>query len=65
MTKYQNHPIKDKNKTKICYRNFNTQLGKRLKKEMAPHSRILAWRIPRTEEPDKLQSIGSQESDTA
>ena len=29
-------------------------------KEMAPHSSILAWRIPWTEEPDRLQSVGSQ-----
>ena len=34
-----------------------------LEKEMATHSRILAWRIPWTEEPGRLQSIGSQESD--
>ena len=27
---------------------------------MATHSRILAWRIPRTEEPSGLQSMGSQ-----
>ena len=27
---------------------------------MAPHSSILAWKIPRTEEPDGLQSMGSQ-----
>jgi len=27
---------------------------------MATHSRILAWRIPWTEEPGRLQSIGSQ-----
>ena len=27
---------------------------------MATHSSILAWRIPRTEEPGGLQSIGSQ-----
>ena len=31
---------------------------------MVAHSRILAWRIPRTEEPGGLQSTGSQESDT-
>ena len=31
-----------------------------LEKEMAIHSRFLAWRIPWTEEPDKLQSMGSQ-----
>ena len=34
-----------------------------LEKEMAPHSSILAWRIPPTEEPGGLQSMGSQESD--
>ena len=31
---------------------------------MATHSSILAWRIPWTEEPGGLQSLGSQESDT-
>ena len=31
-----------------------------LKKGMATHSSILAWRVPWTEEPGKLQSIGSQ-----
>ena len=31
-----------------------------LEKEMATHSSILAWRIPWTEEPDRLQSRGSQ-----
>ena len=29
-------------------------------KKMATHSSILAWRIPRTEEPGELQSMGSQ-----
>ena len=33
-----------------------------LKKEMAAHSSILAWEIPRTEEPGRLQSIGLQRS---
>ena len=32
-------------------------------KIMATHSSILAWRIPWTEQPAKLQSIGSQKSD--
>ena len=27
---------------------------------MATHSSLLSWRIPRTEEPSKLQSTGSQ-----
>ena len=31
-----------------------------LKKGMATHSSILAWRIPWTEEPGRLQSMGSQ-----
>ena len=31
-----------------------------LEKEMAVHSSILAWRIPWTEEPGRLQSTGSQ-----
>ena len=31
-----------------------------LKKGMATHSNILAWRIPWTGEPDGLQSMGSQ-----
>ena len=31
-----------------------------LEKGMATHSIILAWRIPWTEEPGRLQSIGSQ-----
>ena len=31
-----------------------------LEKEMAPHSSTLAWEIPWTEEPGKLQSMGLQ-----
>ena len=31
-----------------------------LEEEMATHSSILAWRIPRTEDPGGLQSTGSQ-----
>ena len=31
-----------------------------LEKEMAAHSSVLAWRIPWTEKPGGLQSIGSQ-----
>ena len=31
-----------------------------LEKEMATHSSILAWKIPRTEESGRLQSMGSQ-----
>ena len=31
-----------------------------LEEEMATHSSILAWRIPWTEKPGRLQSMGSQ-----
>ena len=31
-----------------------------LEKEMATHSSILAWKVPRTEEPGGLQSMGLQ-----
>ena len=31
-----------------------------LEKEMATHSSIFAWKIPWTEEPGRLQSMGSQ-----
>ena len=31
-----------------------------LEKEMAIHSSTIAWKIPRTEEPGRLQSMGSQ-----
>ena len=31
-----------------------------LEKEMATHSSALAWKIPQTEEPDRLQSTGLQ-----
>ena len=34
--------------------------GRSLEEEMATHFSILAWRIPRTEESDGLQSMGSQ-----
>ena len=34
-----------------------------LEKETATCSSILAWRIPWTEEPGRLQPMGSQESD--
>ena len=35
-----------------------------LEKEMAPHSSTLAWKIPWIEEPGRLQSMGSQKSQT-
>ena len=46
--------------TQVHFLGWEDPLGK----EMATHSSILAWRIPWTEEPGRLQSVGSQESDT-
>ena len=37
--------------------------GRSLEKEMAAHSSILAWKIPRTGESGRLQPAESQESD--
>ena len=42
-------------------RNIHTVI---LEKEMATHSSILAWRIPWTEEPSRLQSRGVTKSQT-
>ena len=33
-----------------------------LEEEMATHSSVLAWRIPETEEPGRLQSMGLQKA---
>ena len=38
---------------------FCQLLSKFMEKAMAPHSSTLAWKIPRTEEPGGLQSMGS------
>ena len=35
------------------------ELGRSLEEAMATHSSILAWRIPWTEEPGRLQPVGS------
>ena len=40
------------------------RLGRSLEEGMTTLSRILAWRIPMTKEPDCLQSTGLKESDT-
>ena len=37
---------------------FNTVLVRWMEKAMAPHSSTLAWKIPWTEEPGRLQSMG-------
>ena len=43
---------------------LSSPLCKSTEKAMAPHSSTFAWRIPWTEEPGRLQSMGSLESDT-
>ena len=35
-------------------------LGRSLEEETATHSSVLTWRIPWTQEPGRLQSMGSQ-----
>ena len=39
-------------------------LGRSLKEEIANHSSILAWKVPGAEDPDRLQSMGSQTDST-
>ena len=41
----------------VCY---DCMLMLQLEKAMAPHYSTLAWKIPWTEEPGALQSMGSQ-----
>ena len=36
------------------------ELGRPLEEEMVTHASILAWRTPWTEEPGRLESMGSQ-----
>ena len=45
----------------FCQRNFTGLRGhyNSMEKAMAPHSSTLAWKIPWTEEPGRLQSMGS------
>ena len=40
-------------------RSFDDASAQKLEKAMATHSSTLAWQIPRTEEPGRLQSMGS------
>ena len=50
-------PLKKKRQKKKKIKNLKK---KKKEKEEATHSSIFAWKIPQTEEPDKLQSMGSQ-----
>ena len=43
--------------TRLSYFTFTLHFHA-LEKEMATHSSVLAWEVPRTEEPGGLQSMG-------
>ena len=47
------------NKMEEMQESINRDLEELKEKEMAPHSSTLAWKIPWTEEPGRLQSMGS------
>ena len=46
-------------KISAFYPEYLVHLHVLLEKAMAPHSSTLAWKIPWTEEPGRLQSMGS------
>ena len=48
-----------KSRTRLSDFTFNFHFHA-LEKEMATHTSVLAWKIPWTEEPGRLQSMGSQ-----
>ena len=48
-----------KSRTRLSDFTFTFHSGA-LEKEMATHSSVLAWRIPETEEPGRLPSLGSR-----
>ena len=52
------HPFIAHDKITVLYFKGRIDIG--LEKAMAPHSSTLAWKIPWTEEPGGLQSMGSQ-----
>ena len=66
LSSYLGFPGGIRNRESICqFRRHETwvqSLGQEdpLEEEVVTHSSTLAWRIPRTEESGKLQSIGSQ-----
>ena len=48
------------NITLVYLYHLENHISYNLEKEMAPHSSVLAWRIPGTGEPGGLPSMGSQ-----
>ena len=62
MADHQGNPAKVLiNQIGLCFKlsEFSDLSTPRLEKVMAPHSSTLAWKIPWTEEPSRLQSMGS------
>ena len=57
---YNDAYLFQKSSLSTCYVPSPWRAGKNSEKEVASHSSILAWRIPWTEEPGRLQSKGSQ-----
>ena len=53
------HGTKEYIKVVYCHPAYLTYMQSTLEKAMAPHSSTLAWKIPWTEEPGRLQSMGS------
>ena len=51
-------PMQETEEIQVC----SLGLEDPLEEEMTTYSSILAWRIPWTEEPGELQSVGSQKS---
>ena len=51
----KNPPARTRDATRLLFLGWEDPL----EEEVAAHSRILAWRIPWTEEPGGLQSMGS------
>ena len=65
-TRHQGFPSGASGKEPCCQRRgCRRSLGREdLEEGLATHPSILAWRIPRTEEPGGLRSMGHKESDT-
>ena len=54
--------MNEESKAAYCYekiRGVSLDYNNDVEKAMAPHSSTLAWKIPWTEEPVRLQSMGS------
>jgi len=62
MPKYKVHTSHELMIVQVFYSHLENiywhDLVKIMEKEMAPHSSTLAWKIPWTEEPGRLQSMG-------